>query len=121
MVCERKWNAWTKRDFCQEYSPIICVSRTLPSKRSNISKIMSVDVLIVGGGSREHALAWKVKQSPGLGRLYVAPGNPGTATIAENVPIDVMEFEKLADFAQEKKIGLTIVGPDDPLGGGIVD
>ncbi len=80
-----------------------------------------MDVLVVGGGSREHALAWKVKQSPRIQKLYVAPGNPGTAGIAENVEIGAMDFEKLADFAQEKKIDLTIIGPDDPLGGGIVD
>ena len=79
-----------------------------------------MDVLVVGGGSREHALAWKVKQSPRIQKLYVAPGNPGTAGIAENVEIGAMDFEKLADFAQEKKIDLTIIGPDDPLGGGIV-
>jgi phosphoribosylamine--glycine ligase len=80
-----------------------------------------MDVLIVGSGGREHALAWKLKQSPRIGKLYVAPGNGGTAGIAENVPIEAMDFQKLAAFAAEKKIGLTIVGPDDPLAGGIVD
>ena len=82
---------------------------------------MAVDVLLVGGGGREHALAWKLKQSARLGKLYIAPGNPGTSALGENVAIGVMEFEKLADFAEEKKIGLTIIGPDDPLVGGIVD
>ena len=82
---------------------------------------MVIDVLVVGGGSREHAICWKLKQSPRVGKIYVAPGNGGTQNVAENVAIGVMEFEKLADFATEKKIGLTIVGPDDPLGGGIVD
>ena len=82
---------------------------------------MAIDVLVVGGGSREHAMCWKLKQSPRVGKIYIAPGNAGTQRVAENVPISVMEFEKLADFAEEKKIGLTIVGPDDPLGGGIVD
>lgn len=80
-----------------------------------------MDVLLIGGGGREHALAWKLKQSPRIGKLYVAPGNGGTWNIADNVDIGAMEFEKLADFAQEKKIGLTVVGPDDPLVGGIVD
>lgn len=80
-----------------------------------------MDVLVVGSGGREHALAWKIKQSPRIGKLYVAPGNPGTAAIAENVPIGVMEFEKLAQFAKEKQIGLSVIGPDDPLAGGIVD
>ena len=82
---------------------------------------MATDVLIVGSGAREHALVWKLKQSPRVGKLYVAPGNGGTAQIAENVPIGVMEFDKLADFAQEKKIGLTVPGPDDAFVGGIVD
>lgn len=80
-----------------------------------------MDVLVVGSGSREHALCWKLKQSPRVGKIYLAPGNGGTGNVAENAPIGVMEFEKLADFAVDKKVGLTIVGPDDPLGGGIVD
>ncbi len=82
---------------------------------------MAIDVLIVGGGAREHALVWKLKQSPRVGKIYVAPGNGGTWGIAENVPIGVMEFEKLADFATEKGIGITIPGPDDAFVGGIVD
>ncbi len=80
-----------------------------------------MDVLLIGSGGREHALAWKLRQSPRIGKLYIAPGNGGTGNIAENVPIGVMEFEKLADFAIEKKVDFTIVGPDDPLVGGIVD
>lgn len=82
---------------------------------------MTVDVLVVGSGAREHALLWKLKQSPRVGKLYVAPGNGGTALLAENVPIGVMEFEKLAAFAKEKRIGLTVPGPDDAFVGGIVD
>src|SRR3989344_5041099 len=82
---------------------------------------MAVDVLVVGSGGREHALAWKIAQSPRLGKLYVAPGNGGTRLVGENVPIGIIEFEKLADFAAEKKIGLTVVGPDDAFVGGIVD
>ena len=80
-----------------------------------------VDVLVVGSGSREHAMCWKFKQSPKVGKIYIAPGNGGTKQVAEQISIGVMEFEKLADFAEEKKVGLTIIGPDDPLGGGIVD
>src|SRR5262245_26735797 len=80
-----------------------------------------MDVLIVGSGGREHALAWKLRQSPRVDKLYVAPGNGGTAKIAENVPIGVMEFEKLARFAAERSVGLTIPGPDDAFVGGIVD
>ena len=80
-----------------------------------------IDVLVIGVGSREHAICWKLKQSPRVGKIYVAPGNGGTSSVAEQVPIGVMEFEKLVAFAEEKKVSLTIVGPDDPLGGGIVD
>src|SRR3989344_5046087 len=82
---------------------------------------MATDVLIVGGGGREHALAWKLKQSPRIGKLYIAPGNGGTRTLGENVPVEAMDFEGLAKFAQEKNIALTIVGPDNPLEAGIVD
>src|SRR3989344_2364413 len=82
---------------------------------------MAVDVLVVGTYPREHALAWKLAQSPHVGKVYIAPGNGGTDNVAENVAIGVIEFEKLADFAEEKKIGLTVVGPENPLGGGIVD
>ena len=78
-------------------------------------------VLIVGGGGREHAIAWKASESPRVEKLYCAPGNAGIAEVAECVPIGAMEFEKLADFAEEQKIDLTIVGMDDPLVGGIVD
>ena len=80
-----------------------------------------VDVLLVGSGGREHALAWKLKQSSRLGKLYIAPGNGGTRSLGENVPLEVMNFEGLAKFAEEKKVGLTVIGPDDPLVGGIVD
>ena len=82
---------------------------------------MAVDVLLIGGGGREHALAWKLKQSPRLGKLYIAPGNGGMRLVGENVPIEAMEFEKLAAFAEEKKVGLTVCSTDDPLVSGIVD
>ena len=78
-------------------------------------------VLIVGSGGREHAIAWSVAKSPKVDKIYCAPGNAGIAELAECVSIGAMEFEKLADFAQENQIGLTIVGMDDPLVGGIVD
>ncbi len=78
-------------------------------------------VLIVGGGGREHAIAWKVAQSEKVEKIYGAPGNAGIAEYAECVNIGAMEFEKLAAFAKEKGIDLTIVGMDDPLVGGIVD
>lgn len=78
-------------------------------------------VLIVGSGGREHAIAWKVAQSPKVDKIYCAPGNAGIAEYAECVPITAMEFDKLAAFAKENSVDLTIVGMDDPLVGGIVD
>ena len=78
-------------------------------------------VLIVGSGGREHAIAWSVAKSPKVDKIYCAPGNAGIAEYAECVDIGAMEFEKLAAFAREKEIDLTIVGMDDPLVGGIVD
>ena len=78
-------------------------------------------VLIVGGGGREHAIAYKVSKSSQVEKIYCAPGNAGIAELAECVPIGAMEFEKLADFAEEKGIDVTVVGMADPLNGGIVD
>lgn len=78
-------------------------------------------VLIVGSGGREHALAWKIAKSPKVDKIYCAPGNGGIGEYAECVDIKAMEFEKLASFAKEKQIDLTVVGMDDPLVGGIVD
>ena len=78
-------------------------------------------VLIVGGGGREHAIAWKAAQSPLVDKIYCAPGNAGIAAVAECVPIGAMEFDKLVAFAKEKAIDLTVIGMDDPLVGGIVD
>ena len=72
-------------------------------------------VLIIGSGGREHAIAWKLSKSPKVTKLYCAPGNAGIGQIAECVPISAMEFDKLADFAQENGIDLTVVGMDDPL------
>ena len=78
-------------------------------------------ILIVGSGGREHALAWKIAQSPKVEKIYCAPGNAGIAEYAECVDITAMEFDKLAAFAKEKEIDLTVIGMDDPLVGGIVD
>jgi len=78
-------------------------------------------VLIVGSGGREHAIATSVAKSKRVDKIYCAPGNAGIAQIAECVNIGAMELEKLADFAEEKKIDLTIIGMDDPLVAGVVD
>ena len=80
-----------------------------------------MNILIVGSGGREHAIAWSVAKSPLSDKIYCAPGNAGIEEYAKCVPIGAMEFEKLADFAASHEIGLTIVGMDDPLVGGIVD
>lgn len=78
-------------------------------------------ILIVGNGGREHALAWKLAKSPRVDRVFVAPGNAGTAMEAENVDIPSTDFPKLIKFAQQNQVGLTIVGPEAPLSLGIVD
>lgn len=80
-----------------------------------------MNVLVIGSGGREHALVWKLSQSPRLSKLYCAPGNAGTAEYAENVPLPADDVQGLADFAQEKHIALTVVGPERPLILGIVD
>lgn len=82
---------------------------------------MALDVLVVGGGGREHALVRSLRRSPRLGRLLVAPGNAGMEGDAERVPIDAEDGEALADTAQREGIDLTVVGPEAPLVGGIVD
>ncbi|MDZ4861265.1 MAG: phosphoribosylamine--glycine ligase [Candidatus Hydrogenedentes bacterium] len=78
-------------------------------------------VLVVGGGGREHALVWKTAQSPLVTKLYCAPGNPGIADLAECVDIAASDVDALALFAESENIGLTVVGPEDPLSRGIVD
>lgn len=78
-------------------------------------------VLVVGGGGREHAICWKISKSSKVSKIYCAPGNAGIAEVAECVNIKAMEFDKLAAFAKDNHIDLTVVGMDDPLVGGIVD
>ncbi|MBI5644910.1 phosphoribosylamine--glycine ligase [Candidatus Kaiserbacteria bacterium] len=99
-------------------SPSTSTART--SKRENLEE-GGVNVLIIGSGGREHSLAWKLKQSPQVGKIYIAPGNGGTSRVGENVGIAAIDIEKLLQFALDKKIGLTVVGPENPLELGIVD
>ncbi len=80
-----------------------------------------MNVLVVGNGGREHALAWKLAQSPRADRVFVAPGNAGTAADAENVPIAADDVAALIRFAKQNRVGLTVVGPEAPLAAGIVD
>jgi len=80
-----------------------------------------VKVLVIGSGGREHALVWKLKRSSAVDRIFCAPGNAGTATIAENVAVAATDLEQLRAFARQNDVDLTVVGPDDPLAMGIVD
>jgi phosphoribosylamine--glycine ligase len=80
-----------------------------------------MDVLLIGSGGREHAIAWKLAQSKNLGKLYIAPGNPGTARCGTNISIAANDTEKLVDFARQNNIALVVVGPEDPLAAGAVD
>jgi len=78
-------------------------------------------ILVIGSGGREHALCWKIKQSPKVEKLFCAPGNAGIAQVAECISLKVDDFAALADFAKKHDIGLTVVGPEVPLSAGIVD
>ena len=78
-------------------------------------------ILVVGSGGREHALVWKLRQSPRVTEIYCAPGNAGISTLATCVAIGATDIEALAGFAQEKGVGLTVIGPEVPLSLGIVD
>ncbi len=80
-----------------------------------------MDVLLVGSGGREHALAWRLSQSKGVGKLYIAPGNPGTAACGRNVDIAAADIPALVSFARSNYIGLAVIGPEDPLAAGAVD
>jgi phosphoribosylamine---glycine ligase len=80
-----------------------------------------MQVLVIGGGGREHALVWKIKQSPKVEKIFCAPGNAGTAELAENIPIAADDINGLLEFALQKGIALTVVGPEQPLVKGIVD
>jgi len=80
-----------------------------------------MDILVIGGGGREHALAWKLRQSPKAGKIYVAPGNGGTALAGQFDNLPITDVQALRAWAQEHKIGLTVVGPEAPLAAGVVD
>ncbi len=82
---------------------------------------MKMTILVVGGGGREHALVWKINQSPLVEKIYCAPGNPGIGAVAECVDIQQNDIDGLLNFARRKAIDLTVVGPEDPLVAGIVD
>ena len=86
-----------------------------------LSFASSMKILVIGGGGREHALVWKLKQSSSVDRIFCAPGNAGTAEIAENIAVSATDLPQLLRFAKQNDVELTVVGPDDPLAMGIVD
>src|SRR5688572_3300398 len=83
--------------------------------------LFSMKILVIGSGGREHALAWKLKQSPRVTQVFCAPGNGGIGQVATCVPLKISDHDGLVRFAREEGIGLTVVGPDDALAAGIVD
>lgn len=89
--------------------------------RSSLEGGFPMKVLVVGNGGREHALAWKIRQSRRVDRVFVAPGNAGTAVDAENVPINSTDIARLVKFGQQEKIDLAVIGPEAPLAAGVVD
>ena len=80
-----------------------------------------MNILLLGSGGREHALAWKIAQSPRVEKLFIAPGNAGTSQVGENVAISVCDFDKIAEFALANNVSMVVVGPEDPLVKGIYD
>jgi len=80
-----------------------------------------MNILVIGSGGREHALVWKIAQSPKVEKIYCAPGNAGIAELATCVPISADDIDKLVSFAKKERIDLTVVGPEGPLAIGIVD
>lgn len=101
--------------------PSSTVVSNLPGQPFNVSSLQRFNVLLLGSGGREAALAWKIAQSPLLDHLYIAPGNGGTEAFGENVPLSVNDFSGIEQFASDRGINLIVVGPEDPLVNGIAD
>ena len=80
-----------------------------------------MNILLLGSGGREHALAWKISQSPKVDQLFIAPGNAGTATVGKNVPLKETDFEAVGKFVVDNEVKMVVVGPEVPLVEGIVD
>ncbi len=96
-------------------------ARVLPKGAAADPRPRRINVLVIGSGGREHALAWKIAQSPNLAKLYAAPGNPGIAGCADLADVDATSAHALIDFCRAKEIGLVVVGPEGPLVAGLVD
>jgi len=96
-------------------------TRLLVFVEITLSFASSMKILVIGGGGREHALVWKLKQSSSIDRIFCAPGNAGTTEIAENIAVSATDLPQLLRFAKQNDVDLTVVGPDDPLATGIVD
>ena len=80
-----------------------------------------MNILLVGSGGREHALAWKISQSPKVDKLFIAPGNAGTSTVGINVPMSATDFPAIREFVLANQVTMVVVGPEDPLVKGIYD
>lgn len=102
-------------------SGIFASTETIATFVANICEMSGVNVLIIGSGGREHALAWKLSQSPKLGKLFILPGNPGTAQLGENIPLNVLDFDGIRTVVIEKAINLVVIGPEEPLVKGLYD
>ena len=89
--------------------------------KHNNNKKMKHNVLLIGSGGREHAMTWRIAQSPSCGALYVAPGNAGTSSLATNVNLDISDLQAVKTFCLERTIDLLVVGPEQPLVDGIID
>src|SRR5690606_3723359 len=85
------------------------------------TRTMGIRVLVVGAGGREHAIVWKLSRSERVDSIICAPGNPGIATLAECAPVQPLDIEALVELAQRERVGLVVVGPEDPLASGLAD
>src|SRR6266581_1599178 len=117
---QRSWNC----RFCplnrgQKSSASLWLAKS--QRNREVALLSAMKILVIGSGGREHALAWKLRQSPHAERIFCAPGNAGTAETGDNVAIHANDLRALVRFAKENRVGLTVVGPDDPLAAGIVD
>src|SRR5437764_950481 len=93
----------------------------IASIRSAAKVPPTMKVMVIGSGGREHALAWKLAESPRVTALYAMPGNPGIGNVADLVPGDPMDFKLVEKFAKQNEIGLVVIGPEDPLAAGLAD